>query len=323
LIHPLIEQLAAAAPIRDEDLVGETEAPAARALLEHVLATPVRRHHARRRRLVAPAALIAAAAAVLAAVVVTTTGDGSRSAAAAALSRLAAVAARQTVLVPGPGQYLYTKSLNAYENTVVPAGGASAAYSVLVPHVREIWLGPDGGRLYETSGAPQFLTARDRERWIAAGRRPLTESPSENTLPAARPLDLPDDPDALYQRLEREAATSDNPVPAEMFTLVGDALRETSATAAQRAALYQVAARIPGVELVGPVTDGTGRAGTAVAMTRDGVRFTLIFDPQTSALLEEDDTALAGNHFGLPAGTRVGYATYLTQAIVSSNTARP
>jgi hypothetical protein len=325
--HDVIERLASIALVRDEDLAHETHTQEARALLERVVATPAEhpqglRMRPRWLRLAAPVGLAAAAAAAIA-VAVSIGGHGTPSAAAATLRKVAAVAAKQTALVPGPGQYLYTKSVDAYEDTTVPAAGASAAYNVLVPHVREIWLGPDGGRLYETSGTPQFLLPQDRERWIAAGSPSLTEPPSKTVLPPAEPLDLPADPGALYDRLEQQASGSKNPLPIEMFTLVGDALRETSATAAQRAALYQVAARLPGVELVGRVRDSAGREGTAVAMTAHGIRFTLIFDPSTSALLGEEQVAVAGNPDGYEPGTRVGYATYLVQAIVDSDTARP
>ena len=105
-----------------------------------------------------------------------------------------------------------------------------------------------------------------------------------------------------------------------MFTLVGDALRETAATPAQRAALYEVAARIDGVQLVGPVRDSAGRAGTAVSLDAHGIRFTLVLDPDTSSLLEEREVALPGNSYGYPAGLRTGWATYLVQAVVGSDT---
>jgi len=90
-----------------------------------------------------------------------------------------------------------------------------------------------------------------------------------------------------------------------MFTLIGDSLRERAATPAQRAALYQVAARLPGIELVGSTKDGAGRSGVAVALTAHGIHFTLIFDPDTAALLGEEQTALAGNTYGFPAGQRI------------------
>jgi len=123
----------------------------------------------------------------------------------------------------------------------------------------------------------------------------------------------------LYTRLEQEASATDNPVTIQMFTLIGDSLRETAATPAQRAALYQVAARLPGVELVGSVKDRAGRPGVAVALSDHAVRSTLIFDPVTSALLAEEQAVLAGNPYGYPASTRTGYATYLVQKIVNSS----
>lgn len=327
-----IGRLAELAPVDDEALASESETPEARALLAEILAIPVEPSPAKRparitrrgsRRWLAIPALGAVIGAVAVAALVTTGGNETANAAAATLRKAASVARAQTPLVPGPGQYLYTRSVNAYTDTVVPVGGAAAAYTALVAHVREAWLGPDGGRLYETAGPPRFLTAQDRERWIANGRPDLGQGPSENKLPPSRTLDLPSDPDALYARLMQEASTTDNPIPVEMFTLVGDSLREVAATPAQRAALYQVAARIPGVELVGPVTDSAGRPGIAVAMTAHGIRSTLIFDPDTSALLSEEQVALEANPYGYPAGTRVGYSTYLVQKIVDSPTARP
>ena len=322
-----LAHLADVAPVRDEDLAHVTLTPEARALLERIVATPVagartgRRARSRRVRVAILALSAAVAAAIGLSVVLSSGRGGAESAAAATLRKAAGVARVQTPLVPGPGQYLYTKSVDAYVATTVPAGGAGTEYNVLVPHVREIWLGPGGGRLYETSGTPRFLTARDRARWIAAGRLALTEAPSATRLSPAKPLDLPSDADALYARLAHDAAGHGSSLDGEIFTLVGDSLRETSATPAQRAALLQVASRIPGVEPLGRVTDSAGRTGIAVARDDHGIRSTLIFDPETSALLSEEDVALPGNSYGYPAGTRVGYATYLEQAIVDSDTA--
>jgi hypothetical protein len=75
--------------------------------------------------------------------------------------------------------------------------------------------------------------------------------------------------------------------PSLVFKEIGDLLRETGASPALRAALYEVAAGLPGVELVGEVSDGLGRSGIAVAYVREKVRFEFIFDPATSNLLGE------------------------------------
>ena len=81
-----------------------------------------------------------------------------------------------------------------------------------------------------------------------------------------------------------------------MFVFVGDSLRETNASPEQRAALYAVAARIPGVDLVGPVTDSAGRRGIAVAKDDNvnHIRSTLVFDPRTSVLLAEEESTANG-----------------------------
>ncbi len=102
----------------------------------------------------------------------------------------------------------------------------------------------------------------------------------------------------------------------QMFTLVGDALRDPAATTPrQRGALYEVAARIPGVELVGSVRDRSGRDGIAVAMRNepDGTRDTLIFDPESGALLGEEKVGLHGGFY--PAGKVVSYATYSARIV--------
>jgi RNA polymerase sigma-70 factor (ECF subfamily) len=254
------------------------------------------------------------------------------SASAARLLHRAALAARQERSLGAlePGQYLYTKSVDAYLATAggTRPDGTTWQYSVLVPHVREIWLAADDtGWLHESGGDPTLLSERDRQAWIADGRpnmgtgissTRLGGGPGENTkMPS---LDLPSDPDALYTQLHEEADGNGNGVYPEMFTLIGDALRENYTTPAQRAALYDVAARLPGIQLAGRTTDAVGRPAVAVAMENGSsdARSTLLFDPVSYALLGEQDVLLAGNRLGYPAGTVVGHATYVEQRVVDS-----
>lgn len=318
-----LELLADLAPVHDAELAGSAQEPEAQALLARIVAEPSSRprrrepRRLRRRLLLAPVAAAIAAAAV-AAMLISSTGSGTTNAAAATLNRVAAVASHQALAAPGPGQYLYTKSVDAYEEGENPTTGQS--YNVLVPHVRQIWLGPSGGRLYETSGTPTFLTAQDRAQWVAAGSPSLKQPVDTSRLSPTQPLDLPSDPDALWTVLAHEAEGNSNGLYPEMFTEVGDALRETSATPAQRAALYQVAARIPGVKVLGPTQDTAGRTGTGVALDGPGaIRTVLIFDPDTSVLLGEEGIALAGNTFGYSTGERIWYSTYVVQKVVDSD----
>ncbi len=274
---------------------------------------------ARRLRVLAPAAVLAASLVVVAGAGVIGGGDETASA-APVLRQAAAVARARDVPTAGPGEFVYTRSETAYTSTWVLRPDLS--FTVLVPRVRETWLGAKGGRLVERSGTPRFLSERDRRAWIEAGRPSLAEPARTTTLAAAQPLALPADADQLYERLENEARGHSEGTHAQMFTLVGDALRETNASASQRAALYEVAARLPGVELVGEVTDPAGRPGLAVAYTteQDELRHMLVFDPDTSVLLAEEQISTGGRY---PAGTRLGYALYLDQGVVGSPGEQP
>ena len=115
----------------------------ARAAVTARFEAPRRTLRSRRRNLGAAAGLAAAVAtAVL--IGVATRGGEEATAATVALRDAAAVARSQPVEQPGPEEYLYVKSLDAYLDTSVYK--ANVSVSVLVPHVREVWLGLGGGK---------------------------------------------------------------------------------------------------------------------------------------------------------------------------------
>jgi hypothetical protein len=308
------------AVVHDEELEDAAASLQARIVFDAIVAEPRTAAKTLQRRTLGRALPLAAALAVAAVIAfaVAGTGGNPQGASAATVLHRAAQAARELQpLVPADGQFLYTKSVDAWTVNV------DGRYTYLQPYTREVWLGPTGGRLVQTPGTPSFLSAADRADWVAAGSPDLHEETMVAPLDPTPALDLPSDPDALYARLQQQSVGNSNGVPNEMFTLVGDALRETASTAAQRAALYEVAARIPGVHLVGDVVDPVGRHGVAVGLTSRGGTRTLVFDPSTYALLAEEDVADANNPQGYAAGTVMGYAAYLTQTVVDSNAQRP
>ncbi len=95
--------------------------------------------------------------------------------------------------------------------------------------------------------------------------------------------ELPTEAGALERALRHGINGAGPDDDSELFVIVGDLLRESPAPPALRKALWQVAARIPGIELIGAVTDHAGRAG--VAVERNGNRYVL--DPDSGRLLEE------------------------------------
>jgi hypothetical protein len=305
------------------------------------------------------AAAVAATLAIALAVPVLIPGgqQGAAPEASAVLLRVADVAAQQEGDgPPGPGQYVYTKTKSVYENDWADAGPNKQGFAVLMPQIREIWIGTNGsGRILETNGTPRFLTDRDREVWEASGRPDLggnttsdeTYQPegaatggkayrvptpgasataiATNSLSFLDLSGLPTDTDQLRDAIESRQIEGGPPGDAETFTIIGDLLRETYASPALRSALYRVAAGLSGVELVGDTKDPVGRDGIAVAYGHDGLRHELIFDPATSALLGERyvivDPSRGG--FDVAPGTVVGWAAYLSSGIVDSTSDRP
>lgn len=275
-------------------------------------------------------------------------GGEAQPAVAQVLHDVATVAAAQDPVLPGPGQYLYTRSKNAYL-TVSPYLPASERHpctqrnpcdmtgadewSVLVPKVRESWISLDGsrqGRLREVSGKPRFVSAGQRAGWVAAGSPPLAQpgQVDDSALSGGGgqfdATNLPTDPAALRRLIEARKipGLEGPPGEAETFSLIGEMLRETYLPAAVRAAIYELTAELPRVELLGEVEDPAGRPGTGIAFTdrKRGTRHELIFDPATSALLGERVSIVKSGMYGFtaPPGTAIGYAAYLESKVVDS-----
>ncbi|MHB8959184.1 MAG: CU044_5270 family protein [Candidatus Limnocylindrales bacterium] len=292
-----------------------------------------------RPRLLIPAVVVPLV--VVLALGVTPMGNRPDPAAAAALSAVADVAA-ELPAAPSDG-YRHTKSEGAW---LVGEGGwpdHPNGIWALVPVTRELWVKPDGsGRLIESRGEPIWFGPADKAAWVASGS-PLPSAEHTDTRFGATPAGvapgtpqvwpgsltghqdvdaLLTDPSELRALIDQRAAAGGGATDYERFTIVGDLLRDTVAAPRVRAALYRVAAGLPGVELIGSVTDRAGRTGTAVAMTSDqssrGLeRRVLIFDPSTSMLLEEQDVLLSKvDWLDANPPTVIGYATYLVSDVV-------
>ena len=252
----------------------------------------------------------------------------SAASAAEVLNGLAAVAAAQ----PGPpaaqGGYRYLKSETLHLSMVAGVDAPGPPVAALVPKTREMWVAPDGsGRIREIAGEPIFLSDRARAAWEAAGRPDLATAIHQDFGPGGLWYEdfdrYPTDPAALAEVVRQRAEKADPPVDIGMFVVVGDMLREPGAPPELRAALYQVAARIPGVEFLGRVTDRAGRPGVAVAKDTTywggKQRYVLLFDPSTSALLGEERGLIEPvDWLDARPPVVIGHATYLESAVVPS-----
>jgi hypothetical protein len=222
-------------------------------------------HRQRRGRRVALAAGITAAALLI---VPVTSIAGHRplssSAASDFLNSVADKAAAQQAVDASKAAYWYTKTDVMYPGQ---------------DFTRESWLGHNSaGRLIQNDGTTG-TTALDQALFFAG-----TTGITWDQLFA-----LPRDPDALYDWLKQAVGDAGHDVDSEMFVAVGDLLRESPAPPSLRQSLFEVAAKIPDIELTPGITDALGRQATVVSRTNPygngSVRY--LIDANTGALLEE------------------------------------
>lgn len=257
-----------------------------------------RGHQEHRGRWVATgAAVIAAAAAVAVAVAVnvptgvphpaaSATGGGPARPGATAhlmavqvLQRAAGATLHQPAVVPRPDQFIYTKILAVAGKPAIQA-----------------WTSVDG----QHYGLGQ-LGDLPATRFPACVNGQISLPPSASPAPAATPMvagsctpqpgyfpDMPTAADRMQAFMERTLAPKEGSAgqaPNEIARTIGEWEMSDYFLPAQRAALYQYLATLPGVTVVRDARDVDGRAGIGISWTFEGARMMNIFDPGTYALL--------------------------------------
>lgn len=109
---------------------------------------------------------------------------------------------------------------------------------------------------------------------------------------------LPTDAVELEAMLREMVAGHASGEENELWESVTGLLRESPASPALRRALWQVAAGMPDVELLGAMTDAAGRQGTAIErdqLDAGWYRVVYILDPADGTLLETRDIDADGN----------------------------
>jgi hypothetical protein len=236
----------------------------------------------------------------------------------AALRDAATVAAQAPTLQNLGDGYVYTRTDAVWLFT-------SEKFSYLRPITREFWMAADGsGRISETpAGEPIFLSDAEHQVFVDGGYQTyyLNEDFGPGQLePLLGWEPLPTEPAELERLVRGLAEGGQQPIPYGMFTYIGDLLRDPLTPPEARAGLFEVAAGLPGIQLLGEMRDAAGREGLAVAMDRWFWREILIFDPATSALLEEQ-TVYSGP-IGAASGPIMSRSTYLEAAVVPDLPAR-
>jgi hypothetical protein len=213
-------------------------------------------------------------------------------------------------------QFIYVESRAA--SLVVHEGGSEPA--VISRELRRAWHSADGTRdgLIRTEGGIPSGERRlpgCQNGTSTVSEKGKTEQVECSPLPGYR-ADLPTDPDGMLTYLYRGADGTKNPRDQEAFTAAADLIQEAYLSPASLAAVFEAVARIPGVRVVGDVTDAAGRAGVALARDEvQGTRAELIFDRRTNAYLGKHEV-LTRDAYGRKAGESVNSTAVLTVAVV-------
>ncbi len=179
---------------------------------------------------------------------------------------------------------------------------------------REEWISSDG--ILYVSG--QEFDGIERSGYLG-GAPGVYATFGDARLSYQQTLDLPRDPDRLYEFMAAHAPIEPgdpNALPANksMFFTLREFLIATPLPADLRAAFYDAAAKIPGIELLGEIRTENGQLGLGIGMWRSGgpddpnppetaeglpitQREDLIFDSETGAIIG-DRTVVRGNAHG-------------------------
>ncbi|HZG06654.1 MAG TPA: CU044_5270 family protein [Streptomyces sp.] len=233
----------------------------------------------RRRTLVGLAAAAAVATVAVPAMLPTGPGDGliAGANASAFLGEMSATVAAQPA-PPRDAPFWYVKSRSRI-------GDERAG-------IREEWFGRRVAGGYVQSG-PDGSSSN-----VAPGPATWVIGFSGQTMTWDQLQTLPTDPTALAAVLRRASTVPGSDPGSDpgsnvdtVFGVIGELLT-SPAPPKVKAALYAVAARVPGVRLVGTVIDDAGRSGVAVEQDGSGQTTRYVIDRRTGSLLTETNTPL-------------------------------
>jgi hypothetical protein len=222
------------------------------------------------------------------------------------VNHIADAAKSQPALTVGPHQFVYIRSDVAFTRPTTQRtfDGPTVLDAV---HERQVWL----------SQTPGSTTGLIRE-----GGKTITLHGASSDQTYATIAALPTDTAKLRARIYAATNRAGETADAEAFTYIGDLLRESIAPPAVTAALYRVAATIPGVEIVPDSVDAAGRHGIALARTSDGERTEWIFDKTTFSFLGERSYLVQNTSAG-KAGMLTGSTAVLARGVVDKAGALP
>jgi hypothetical protein len=215
--------------------------------------------------------------------------------AATFLESVAAKAASERPLVPGPSQYLYVATIETMTNGQ-GQHPSPKTFWYDSEELHQVWTSPTSPdhHSYEIVGRPEFVSAADRAIWVTDGSPLLGSGNSSGPTPpyydvAGLPTKASEMVAYFKSQIYLPTESWYGSWPSwEFGTALG--FLQNGASSAQRAALLRFVATIPGVRLMGHATSiATGQRGSVIALPqgRSGLTEEAIFDPSSSNLIED------------------------------------
>ncbi|MFI9811939.1 CU044_5270 family protein [Saccharothrix variisporea] len=229
--------------------------------------------------------------------------------AAATLDRAAAQAIGAADEPVGPGQYRYVAT---HAWWMASSAGDGRDFARLAENLLETWAPADeqGEWLLrrDVTGNQQWVVGTEQEAKAAGVEteggwpegewrakcggffaEPGKECADEGSWqhPTAEwQAGLPTDPDALFQRLRKDAPDNSRG-EAELLVYAADALRSGLIRSDVRANIYKALAKVPGLQVTEKQANLGGRLGTALGIDDGDTRQDIIIDPETGQFIGE------------------------------------
>ncbi|NUW35741.1 CU044_5270 family protein [Nonomuraea sp. SMC257] len=217
----------------------------------------------------------------------------------ALLTLAARAAADRSDTVPARGEYVHTRTLAQHSLHTKDKSGGTLSTKVLVSQER--WEAADVGKPWLSRSQNLSATGPAPRRYWDRGVEDIVYEPGDCPgQPAyARLGAWPTDPAEVRAKIVAETGEE----PLRIWGSLQSLVRESVVRPSLGAALYQVAAGLDGIVLVGDAVDAAGRPGLAVAMDEgDGTRSELIFDRKTYRYLGQRTVNLRDRKVKLPSG---------------------
>jgi len=224
--------------------------------------------------------------------------------AATELEHLSEIAAHRPPPVGDPsGMFSITQTELRPETQAVIGQGSFTVISRLTVRTSIARVG--SGQTRTTVQDAYLASDQDEAAWVAAGSPPIPRSGDlriddygSGGLPFYDLDDLPTEPQSLRRALKDGQLEGFAPESVDDLSVLGAVLAQPNATPSLRAALFELAADIEGVELIPDAIDPLGRRGIGIASATFSNETELIVDPATSAILSITDTPMNQNDEG-------------------------